>query len=250
MIAAFEDKRMETVRVLREQLSASQPRHRETRQLGCEVLDRMLPQGAIPQGGIVEWLGDTGAGATTLSLWMAEKICDREGMLAIVDARRELYPPALAAMGIDLQRTVLIHPQSRRESTWSLVQCLRCNSIAVAWSYQDRLNAREYRCLQLAAETSGVMGIFARPNNIRGEPSWANVQLVVTPKASQSNRRDNFNRQYEIEIVNCWQGTQGKLVTVERDALTGELRECDESFSVRLAAQLANPSTGRRAARA
>ena len=244
MIAAFEDQRMETVRGLREQLSASQPKHREARELGCEVLDRVLPQGAIPQGGIVEWLGDAGAGATTLSLWMAEKVCDREGVLAIVDARQELYPPALAAMGIDLQRTVLIHPQSRRESVWSLVQCLRCDSIAVAWSYQDRLNAREYRCLQLAAETSGVLGIFSRPGNVRGEPSWANVQLAVRPKPSQ------VHRQYEIEIVNCWQGTQGKLVTVERDALTGELRECDESFSVRLAAQLANPSTGRRAARA
>jgi protein ImuA len=244
VISAFEDSRIETVRRLREQINGSRPPCREACAVGCDVLDPLLPNGVVPRGGIIEWLGDMGSGATTLSLWMANKVCGEEGVLAIIDARQELYPPAIAAMGIDLERTVFIHPSSRRDHVWSLIQCLNCPSITVSWSYLDRVDAREYRCLQLAAESSGVLGVFSRPSDLQGQPSWANVRLLVKPKASEKNRR------YCIEVVNCWQGIRRKLITVERDAFTGEIREWHESFPVRLAAQLAHPSVGRRAARA
>ncbi len=276
---AVQNSKSETIRLLREQLQPFRPQWREPQPSGCAALDRLLPGGGLPCGGIVECLGDTGDGAVTLSLWMAQQLCCDEGMLAVVDRRQEIYPPAMSAMGVDLERTILVHPQSRRDEIWTLIQCLRCPSITAVWSYLERLDAREYRCLQLAAETSDVVGMFARPTIIRGQPTWANVQLLVTPRASEKHKgfATREHRRFKIEVVNCQQGASGKSVTIDMDAITGEFkmgsgtvagtaqrvlsttvpdpilnesREHDESFSMYLASQLANPPVSRRAARA
>lgn len=237
------DSLLEVIESLRGQLHQFKPLGRETQSLDASI-DRLLPGGGIVRGGIVECLGRAGDGAMTLSLWMARRLCGEEGMLAVVDSKRQLYPPAMLALGIDLDRTFVLHPKSHRDSIWALVQCLRCPSIAVVWSCIDRLDAREYRCLQLAAEASGVTGIFVRPTNARGQPTWADAQLLVTPQASKDGRR------FAVEVVNCQLGASGKSVILGMDAITGEMREYDDSLSSSLAPQLANPSVGRRAARA
>ena len=242
MTPALQGRKLETVNLLRDQLRRFHTKKREFQASGVEVLDQLLPGGGAPCGGIIEWLGDAGSGAATLSLVMARRLCGEEGMLALVDGQQQLYPPAMSVLGIDLDRILIVHPRSRRDKVWSLIQCLRCPSVAVAWGYLDELNAREYRCLQLAAEASGVMGMFVRPTDVRGQPSWADVQLLVTPQASAGSRR------FAVEVVNCQQGPSGKSVTIDMDAITGEMRECDESIPLRLAPELADPPAGRRAA--
>lgn len=242
-MSVFPVKKSEKIRVLRSQLQKLYSERCEFPALKCTILNRVLSEG-IPRGGIVEWLGDAGSGRTTLALWMAQQVCQDEGVLVVVDRQQQLYPPAMAAFGIDLERTIVLYPKSRVDEIWALVQCLRCPSITAVWSQQERLNAREYRCLQLAAEKSGVVGIFSRPIRAQSQPTWANTRLLVTPQVSGVRRR------FKIEVVNCWQGVRGNSLTVERDALTGELRECHEPLPLRLASQLARSSTGRRAARA
>jgi hypothetical protein len=45
------------------------------------------------------------------------------------------------------------------------------------------LNANMFRRWQLAAERGGSIGLLARPLTARSRPSWADVQLMVTPLA-------------------------------------------------------------------
>ena len=242
-MSAFPDKNPEILRTLRTKLQKiSSPQH-ASRSVECRVLNRLFPQG-IPCGGIVEWLGDSGSGPTTLSFWMAQQLCQNEGVMLIVDRRQQIYPPALTALGVDLRRTFWLHPDSRQDEIWALVQCLRCPSVAVVWGCLEQLTAREYRCLQLAAESSGVVGIFSRPTRLQGQPTWASIQLSVTPRLSGNLQR------YVIKTNHCCQGQHSNAVTIERDALTGKLRECHETFPVRLATRLASSPVSRRAARA
>ena len=240
---ALPDAKSQAVRLLREQLRQTRLQRRKFQPSGS-ALDRVLPGGGIPYGGIVEWLGGTGSGAAELSLHLAARICQAGKTLAVVDSRCQLYPPAMAGRGIELNRVLLVHPQSRRDEVWAMVQCLRCPSISMVWGCPQKLDAREYRCLQLAAETGGAAGMFVRPPGIAGRPTWADAQLLVTPQAAEEHRR------FVVKVVNCRQGIPGKLLSVEMDAITGERRECDEPFPMRLASQLADPSSGRSAARA
>lgn len=242
--AVSKDPKLEAIGFLRKQLRQFHPQKREVLSSGCARFDQILPGGGLFRGGIIEWLGGPGDGAGSLSLLIAQRLCRDEGMLAIVDRRKQLYPPAMMSTGIDSNRVILVHPNSKRDEVWTLLQCLRCPSIMVVWSSIQELDAREYRCLQLAAETSGVVGMLVRPIAIQGQPTWADVQLRVTPHASKSDRR------FVIEVVNCRQGASGKSITIVMDASRGELRECDESLPVRLAPKLANSSIGHSAARA
>src|SRR4051812_595030 len=42
---------------------------------------------------------------------------------------RELSPPALAALGIPLERVFLLHPASEADQVWALTECLRCRGV-------------------------------------------------------------------------------------------------------------------------
>ena len=238
-----ETRNPDTVHFLRERMQKLSAKKHEPQTLESLVWKRLFPDGA-PRGGIVEWLGDAGSGAATLSLEMARQACGDEGVMAIVDRPQQIYPPAMMAFGVDFRRTLLLHPESRRDETWALIQCLRCSSITVVWSCLEHLNAREYRCLQLAAEESGVIGILTRPQRVQGQPTWASVRFEVTPQSSRQKRR------FEIQTISGCHGSRGNVITIERDALTGELRECHETLPVRLAPGLARSSVGRRANRA
>ncbi len=242
-MSVFPDKNPEILRVLQARLQKISSPQRPSQAVECAALTRIFPEG-IPRGGIVEWLGDTGNGVTTLSFWMAQQLCQDQGIMVIVDRQQQIYPPALTPLGIDLNRTIWLRPGSRQDEIWALIQCLRCPSITVVWSYLEQLNAREYRCLQLAAESNGVVGIFSRPTRIQGQPTWASTRLSVIPQLSGELQR------FVIKTHHCCQGLRSNAVTIERDALTGKLRECHETFPVRLATRLASSPVSRRAARA
>lgn len=243
-----ENSKLLAVQQLREKLRTFEPRSRGQLSAGCVALDSLFPGGGIPRGGIVEWLtadSAAGVGATTLSLQVARHLCSKGGILAVVDSQRELYPPAMAAMGIDMDKAFFVHPQSWRNEIWALIQCLQCRSLPAVWGYFERIDSREYRCLQLAAEASGSVGLFVRPASARGQPTWSDAQLLVTPR--RMNHASTFKRRLMIEVVHCRHGAPGGKAMVEVDEITGNIGESYETFPLRMAAELAGSSIGRSA---
>src|SRR5438067_1000369 len=78
------------------------------------LLDVLLKPGGLSAGSLVELLGERdGAGAWTLALFWARHACTERETLVLVDGRGWFYPPAAAALGIDLEHVVLIRPTSR-----------------------------------------------------------------------------------------------------------------------------------------
>jgi protein ImuA len=211
---------------------------------GCGALDRLLPDGGVRRGSLVEWLqGGSGSGAATVALHYARQACREGGVLVVMDRFQQVYPPALAAWGLDLSRVVLVYPPNAREEIWGWDQALRCTAVAAVWGEVQQIDARAFRRLQLAVESSGGVGLLLRPPDTRAQPSWADVRLWVEPRGALQNRR------LCVQLLYCRGAAARGEVQLELDEWSGRLqqaREKHETHTRHLAAELARAKTHRR----
>ncbi len=240
----FPGSRIEIVQELRERVRSLEEADRSAAQAavssGSAVLDRLLPHGGFRRGTLIEGLSaEEGSGAGTLAFLAAQEACTEGGALVVMDRRRQFYPPAASALGIDLSKLVVVRPESERDELWALGHVLRCQAVAAVWEPVEKLDGRTFRRLQLAAESGGSLGLLLRPASARGQPTWADVQLLVSPRTSQGGRR------VQVEVVRCRGGTGGAAVELEIDETTATIRKADtphETHPLPLAARLAHPA--------
>jgi hypothetical protein len=184
-------------------LEGVKPATRDTAPLtaGCAAIDRILPEGGLCRGWLTEWLGVEGGGAGTLALIAAREACHDGGALVVMDRWRRFYPPAAAGLGIDLETTILLRPQNAKDELWALDQVLRCGGVAAVWAPLENVDDHAFRRLQLAAEAGGVLGLLVRPANLRGKPSWSDVQLWIEPKVAGTLRVSAESRAVGIQTT-------------------------------------------------
>lgn len=216
-----EQKVAEVVDRLRQQLR--QVSHKELREVissGCAALDRVLPAGGLVRGSLVEWLTSVAAGgATMLAMRAAAAACGTRGAVVVIDRQGVFYPPAAAAWGIDLRRLILVRPQSERDEQWAVEQALRCRRVAAVVAWPRRLSSTVWRRWQLAAESAGSVGLLVRGAEFRREPSWADVRLLVHPRAGRCGWR------LDVTVLRARGDMGGHRVELQIDERTGEMRE-------------------------
>jgi protein ImuA len=179
---------------------------------GLPELDARLPERGFPRGSLIEWLvPGPGSGAGTLALAAAREACRDGPPLVVVDRSGRFYPPAAAALGLDLARVLIVRPRRSDDEAWACDQALRTRGIGAVLAWPDRADARWLRRWQLAVEQSGVIGLFVRPERARGEPCFSAVRLQVQPLAGHGCRR------VQLEIVRGRQGQSGTTMEVEFD---------------------------------
>lgn len=81
---------------------------------GIAALDQALMLGGLPAGRVSEIAGPSSSGKTALGLCLLAEQTRAGKLVAYVDGTGQFYPPAAAAMGLDLSRTLLIAPRSKR----------------------------------------------------------------------------------------------------------------------------------------
>jgi hypothetical protein len=154
---------------------------------GFRGLDEILPDGGLRRGTLVEWLaGEPGSGAATLALIAAREASRAGGAVVVVDRRGTFYPPAAIRWGLELETLIVVRPRTVADEQWALDQVLRSQGVAALLAWPERLADREFRRLQLAAESGGTLGLLVRPAKARDEPSWADLRLLVEPAESLS----------------------------------------------------------------
>jgi hypothetical protein len=198
-----------------------------------------VPQFAVRPGGIVEWLAtERGSGAMTLaSHLMSASTIDR-GVSVVVDSKGECFIPALSGWRIKPSEVMVIRPGSLQETCWSIEQCLRCPGVSATWAWIDeRIPARVHRRWQLAAEVGGGLGLFFRPISARREPVWADLRLLVTPRAGGQGE----TRRVDVDVLYRRGGLGGGVQTWEIDHAAGLMR---------LVPEMASSAPSARAARA
>lgn len=225
---------------------------------GNPALDRLLPERGFRRGTLVEWLSPHRAsGAATLALLTARGVLAAGGALVVVDRRREFYPPAAARLGIALEKVIVVRPTGAADEAWALDQALRSRGVAAVWCSVEKPDNRTLRRLQLAAETSGVVGFLLRFEDARHEPSWAELRLGVEPIAQPHAGR---SRRLRVELLRSRAGPAGGAVELEIPTLqeaprtenhpAGRRGINHETRPVHLASQLAPAATRRRSRRA
>lgn len=234
----------------------------ETISTGLWALDRLLPGGGLRRGTLVEWLGETGdgargdnraaSGAGTLALLAARSALQAGGALVIFDRARRFYPPAALAWGIPLERLIVVRPFSKADEAWAADQSLRSRGVAAVWLPLETADEHTLRRWQLAAESSGTLGLLVRGAEARSEPSWAELRLAVQPLSQAAPDR---TRHLRVELLRTRSGTAGKVIEVELPAREvgqeswGWRGASHETGALHLASSVAS-ATHRRARRA
>lgn len=111
---------------------------------GVDVFDELV-QG-LPCPGIVEICGQPGTGRTSLALRMVAAFTRRRQRVAWVDPTRCLFPPAVAALGVDLGDLLVIQPDAdgTHSEIWATEQLLRsgCFSLVISHLPERRQSRR------------------------------------------------------------------------------------------------------------
>lgn len=154
--------------------------------LGIDALDEELG-GGLPRGAVTEIIGPAGQGAQWLAV-RALAACGAQAM-AWVDPAATLYPPGLAAMGVDLSRLLLVRDPNARHGLWALERIARSPAVAVAVGQFGRLADTELRRLQLAAESSGQVLLLLRERADGARASWGALRLQVRAEPGAGPRR-------------------------------------------------------------
>jgi protein ImuA len=245
--------RQEIVATLREHLRhwerSGRVETNAVRGSGCAAVDRLLPERGFPAGTLVEWLSAEQAnGAGTVALVAARAAAEREGAIVVLDRRRTFYPPAAAALGLELKRVIVVRTRTVDDELWAFDQALRCSGVAAVWGAMDKLNRRWFRRLQLAAEAGGGIGHLLRPARVLGRSSWSYAQLLVEPRPGPKTKTTGGGRRWRIEITRCQGLARSRAVEVELDDL-GTLRETiHETHAMPVASELAHSTNCRRSA--
>lgn len=231
-------------------------------QLGA--LRQFLPQGVLPTGGLLELVSACpGGGGVWLALWLSRGV---NGPLLLVDVQHELYPPALASLGLDLHRTVVVRPRSRGEGLWAFEQALRTPGVGAAWCRGLEWNERIYHRLQRAAEAGGALGLISSPANPRpplartaarwliqpgrasppaGSPSLMPSRGSCPPplrlgsSTAWGTEPQSSGRRLQIELLQCRGGTPGAVLDLEL---------CDETGAVCVVSPMATATAAARTA--
>lgn len=229
---------------------------------GCAAVDRLLPESGYQRGTLVQWLTGGGQAADYLSLLSAKQAAQDGGAIVIFDPHSQFYPPAAAAIGINLDNLIILKnastpsnssaysshssPQRSRTSLgnreldndllWSIDQALRCPAVAAVWGPIERINERWFRRFQLSAESSGCVGHFVQPVHQARQPSWADVQWLVSNSElggrslTVGNSKHLSEQLARLHLTRC-RGTQtGKTINLSINTITGNVQTARRDY--------------------
>lgn len=211
---------------------------------GLPALDALAPGGALARGAVHEVLSE-GSQARFVAALMAGGGCGfrigREGAscqlpvagnpqsemrnpksLAWCDPDHTLYPPALASLGIPLERVILLHPRTAADALWAVTECLRCRGVGATVAAFERLTRVEARRLQLAAERGSGVGILMRRADRSADVYAAATRWLVRPAPGEPTVQ-----RWSVELVHGHGGRVGQGVFLEWDRETYTVRATD-----------------------
>jgi protein ImuA len=213
---------------------------------GLSALDAIAPGGAFRRGTVHEILSDP-AGGTPLffATLLARSSCGageaavppyeshgraargaNGGALVWCDPGHGIYPPALAAQGIDLERLFLLQPKTPAEQTWAVGECLKCRGVAAVVaevSAAHRLTRVAARRLQLSAERGGGVGLLLRPGGKASAEHAAATRWLVRPAPGERTVQ-----RWSVQLLHGHGGRIGHTVILEHSRETNRVRAVEK----------------------
>jgi cell division inhibitor SulA len=149
---------------------------------GFAALDRELPGGGWPAGGLSEILGARqGIGELQLVLPALARLSWSGQRIVWLAPPHLPYAPALAAAGIDLARLAVVRAPGHRDALWAAEQVLRSGSCRALLAWLPRARYDELRRLAVAAEAGRTWAALFRPLQAAPAASPAPLRLGLEP---------------------------------------------------------------------
>jgi protein ImuA len=146
-----------------ERLVAPQ-RRREALPFGLDEIDRVLPGGGLASGALHEVAGG-GNGAVhgaAAALFVAGIASRARGKILWCYTRPDLFAPSLSQVGLSATRVIYVECGDDKAVLACFEEGLRHQGLGAVVAEVARLSMTASRRLQLAAETSGAIGIAIR----------------------------------------------------------------------------------------
>jgi hypothetical protein len=176
---------------------------------GRPSLDALLGEGGFRRGTLVEWFAEApGSGATTLALSAARQAADETRPVVVVDRAGRFCPSAIDGP-FDAKRWLVVRSSQLAEARWACDQALRTPGVGAVVVWMEEEDERWMRRWQLAAETSGVLGLVVRHMRRLPEACFSNVRLRVEPLPGES--LSVGGRRVRVEVLRRRQGGAGTV---------------------------------------
>jgi len=158
---------------------------------GYPTLDGLLADRGWPKAGLVELLSPRiGIGELRLlGPALAALSAQEQRWITWINPPHIPYAPALAEIGIDVGKVLLVHPRTHEDALWSLEQAVKSGSCsaALAWLDESKLATKDVRRFKLAARRGETLTVLFRPNTAAQRQSMAELRILLQP-ASASDR--------------------------------------------------------------
>lgn len=161
----------------------------------------------------------------------------------VLDPWQQFYPPAVAALGVDMANLIILRSQQNTNAQtqpnrsassqtdndlyWAIDQSLRCSAVGAVWGPLGSIDERWFRRFQLSAESSGCLGLFIQSSTQAKQPSWAEVQwLVAGANTNRSPSNNDRQQRVQLSLLRCRGSKAGASVELGVDAITGQVQPC------------------------
>jgi protein ImuA len=229
-------------------IEAGQRRASGVLPFGVAAVDRRLPSGGLAMGALHEVAGGGngavhGAAAALFSAGIAARA---GGPVLWCVARQDLFAPALAQAGLPPGRIVYVEAGGEDAVLACFEEGLRHNGLGAVVAEVSRLSLTNSRRLQLAAESSGAIGIAIRRWRRQadavdfGQATASATRWRVTTLPQLPSPVPGVERaRWQVELIRCRGGESADFV----------LEACDEQGRLNLPAELADRPAHQEASR-
>jgi protein ImuA len=206
---------------------------------GIKELDRQLPGGGLALGALHEVAGGSNdtIHAAAAALFAAGITARTKGKVLWCLARPDLFAPALAQAGLMPDRVIYVEAGDEKSVLICFEEGLRHGGLGAVVAEVAHLSLTASRRLQLAAESSGTVGIAIRrwrqPTEAAdfGQPTasvtrWRVSVLPATPLPVPGVGRPRWR----LELIRCRAGESADF----------EVEACDAKGRLALPAKLAH----------
>jgi protein ImuA len=228
---------IEELRARIQRLEGAAARRRTVLPFGIKAIDRHLPGGGLARGALHEVAGG-GHGAidgAAAALFAAGIAARARGKVLWCITRPDLFAPALAQAGLTPDRLIYVEAGDEKTVLVCFEEGLRHGGLGAVVAEVARLSMTASRRLQLAAESSGAIGIAIRRWRRHteaadfGQPTasvtrWRVSALPATRLPVQGVGR----ARWQLELIRCR----------ARESADFEVEACDAKGRLALPAEL------------